>query len=123
MQKHLPRLLLVAFGLSIRAAAQTIAVNQPVLEDSTRLVDGVDLASFQNIQKVLLEAAAGSTEIAIIDSQMEMLRARRAALCFQAAAQAHPELAGQLTILQAKQTARMQAEKAIAADAKLAVTK
>jgi len=103
--------------------AQTAVPTQAVPADSTRLVDGVDLLTFQTIQDLIVEAGANDPQIAIIDSQIEMLREQKADLCFKAVAKAHPELTGKLKIMQGKQVERLSIEKSIARDAKIAAKK
>lgn len=123
MRSQLVGIFLVAIGLAVSGVAQTIVPNKATPDDPTRLVDGVDLLSYQAIQNVLLETAAGESEVTSIDDQMEMLRALRADLCFKAAAKTHPELADKLKIVQDKQHERMLLEKTTARDAKLAAKK
>jgi len=118
MKKILPLVFIVACGFAPGLFAQTVVPNQPVPQDPKRLVDGVALDVYQSIQVVLLESAAADKEIAVLDDQMEMLRERRADLCFRAAIKAHPELKEQLMTVQSAQKQRMAVEKTIAREAK-----
>jgi len=114
---------LISFFLPLSAIAQTLVPNKATPDDPNRLVDGVDLTSFQTIQSLLLEVAADDKDIALIDEQMEMLRERRADLCFKAAAKAHPELKDKLATMQESQLQRLRLEKTAARAAKLEAKK
>ena len=105
-------------GLAPLPGAAKSAVNEP-----NRLVDGVELPTFQLIQKLLVEEAASNSEVASLDLQIEQLRERRAELCFKAVQQANPELKPAIKAMQNKQTERMQQDKATAQEAKRATKK
>lgn len=124
MKKSILCIFICVAGFASTTMGQSLApAIKPVPPDPTRLVDGVDLASFQSIQSILLEVAADDVEIAAVDKEMEQLREQRAALCYKAAARLHPELADKLKIMEGKQVERLKQEQAVASEAKLAAKK
>lgn len=107
-------LLACAFGGLVQLGRAADAPAKPAAAGGLRLVDGVPVEDFKAIQQVLLQAAAGDKDIAIIDAQLNALRAQRMELTFKAAAREHPELADKLKLMLDHQHERQQQEQTMA---------
>lgn len=117
MNARIAGTLLFGLGALFTGSLGEANAEEPVAVGSDRLVDGVSLADYEQLQLVLLESAAGDREITVLDEQLMALRAQRMELNFKAAIRDHPELAEKLQTVLRFQRERRASEDRLAREA------